>query len=317
MSKRKRSDDDDEFQMDDDYMDEEEYDDDDDFVQEKFEEPASVTEDDEEDEPPKKKAKKTSTKKSTKKETKKKTTKTTKEKKGKEKKTTTTKKKTATKSKPKAIKDIDKVGEMLLEYLTSNNRPYAVQNLTVSFKGQFTKTTATKALDKLEEDGKVSTKSCGKTKLYYVNQSTMETVSPEELAQMDNEIKELAAEKKELSEIVRNLQRELSKIEKSMTNEELKAEIEKKKEIIAKRKEKLHVIESGQNLIDESEKKKVDEELEKYLKIWRKRKRIGTDIINAICEGRGCKPSQLIEELDLITDDAEGVDINQIGKLQD
>ena len=54
------------------------------------------------------------------------------------------------------------------------------------------------------------------------------------------------------------------------------------------------------------------EDLEKFLKEWKKRKRLAKDILDQISEGRDMKPQALFEEFDLEDDP---VDIETIGKL--
>ena len=65
-------------------------------------------------------------------------------------------------------------------------------------------------------------------------------------------------------------------------------------------------------MISDEDLKKIDEDLEVFLKEWKKRKRLAKDMIGMISEGRDMKPSDFMEELDLEDDP---VDIETIGKL--
>jgi hypothetical protein len=97
----------------------------------------------------------------------------------------------------------------------------------------------------------------------------------------------------------------------SLTNAELEATILKKQEELEKKKKKLELLKST-DLISDEDLKKIDENLEKYLKELKKRKRIAKEMLNQVADGRDMKPSDLFIELEL---EEDGVDLESIGKL--
>lgn len=313
-----KSDDDDEFIGGDDVEDEEDF----------KEDPEDKKDDDFEEEPPKKKQKNT-TKKTTKKKAekddseeeeekpKKKTTKkTTKKDDTKEKKTTT--KKTATKEKSTGkgekkatTKDIGKIEDMLLEYISKHNRPHAVASLITAFKNSFTKTSADKALASLCKKGEVTLKQSGKAKVYYVAQKDLESVSKDELSSMDEEIKEKTKELREKNDELKDIQKQRDEIVNALTNEQLIKKISSLKEDLQKKKDKLALLQTTV-LISDEEMKKIDENLEKYLKEWRKRKSMAKDMLANIAEMKDKRVSEVMEEMGLEDDQT---DINKIGIL--
>jgi hypothetical protein len=97
----------------------------------------------------------------------------------------------------------------------------------------------------------------------------------------------------------------------SLTNAELEASILKKQEELEKKKKKLELLKST-DLISDEDLKEIDENLEKYLKELKKRKRIAKEMLNQVADGRDMKPSDLFIELEL---EEDGVDLESIGKL--
>ena len=67
--------------------------------------------------------------------------------------------------------------------------------------------------------------------------------------------------------------------------------------------EKLEKLQKGTVLISKEEKEKVYKGRETCVKAWRKRKRISSDILNAILEGYPKSKKQLYEEVGIETDE--------------
>jgi hypothetical protein len=121
---------------------------------------------------------------------------------------------------------------MIYDYCQKNNRPHAVQSLIVAFKAQFSKSYAQKALDSLEKKKKISCKTSGKAKVYYINQELLETVSKEKLFEMDEEITEMTKEYRALDEKLKICTKENDTLKRELTVEKLKEKIEaQKKEV--------------------------------------------------------------------------------------
>jgi 26S proteasome regulatory subunit (ATPase 3-interacting protein) len=213
--------------------------------------------------------------------------------------------------KAKVVKDISKIEEMLIDYLKRYNRPHAVQSIITGFHGAFTKTSCEKALSSLEDKQQVTVKQSGKAKVYYVNQNILPVVAQEELTAMDEEIKQKAQYGKQLQEEVKRLEKEKNEAQSSLTNSELKTKIVETKDKIKKKEEKLQSLQTTP-LISDQELKVIQDNLDKYLREWKKRKAIGKDIVDKITEARDMTVDAFIEELGL---ESDPVDIKTIGTL--
>lgn len=200
---------------------------------------------------------------------------------------------------------------MLLPYIQKNNRPHAVQSLITAFRGQFGKAACDKALDKLVKNGDVTLKVANKAKVYYVAQSGLECVSKDELVSMDEEIKETLIKLKQTTEEVKDLGKKRDESVNSMTTEQLKAKIESQKADIKKKTEKLELLQATP-LISDEDNKKLDTKLEMYLKEWKKRKALCTNMVDMLSDSENKKRAEVMEERDI---ELDHVDITTIGKL--
>merc|ERR1711884_623892 len=90
--------------------------------------------------------------------------------------------------------------EKVLSYLTSQNRPYSVNDIFLNLHKEVGKSAVQKALDLLVADEKVREKVNGKQKAYVVNQDTLETPEGENIEEMDALIRTKTAELNQLKE---------------------------------------------------------------------------------------------------------------------
>lgn len=195
-------------------------------------------------------------------------------------------------------------------------RPYSLQQVIDNLGGQIKKAMATKCIDKLESDGELILKANGKQKLWYRNQADLEVLSKDELKEIDNEIKEIQKDLAAVKSENQKLSSELARIQKAPTTEQLETIVEKQREELASKKQKLEKLESGSiQLVSPDEKKKALTELEKYLKEWKKRKNLAMSIFDTCSENCETKPSELMEEIGMDTDESVGVDMKNMGRL--
>jgi hypothetical protein len=83
---------------------------------------------------------------------------------------------------------------------------------------------------------------------------------------------------------------------------------------VEKKKKKLESLQTT-TLISDEELKKIDNELNKYLKEWKSRKLKCNDIGDQISDGKQQKLKEFYDEIDLETDEVVDANINNIGKL--
>ncbi|XP_046548943.1 homologous-pairing protein 2 homolog [Haliotis rubra] len=189
------------------------------------------------------------------------------------------------------------------DYLNRQNRPYSVTDLLNNMGKEYGKTAITKACESLAADGKIREKAYGKQKVYVADQSNFPDVDDAELKSMDAKIVELTESVQQVQDRVRKLESELKTLNNAMSTDDAKMETERIENEMVSLEEKLRKLKEGQVLITPQEKDKVYKERVKYVKEWKKRKRISTDIINAILEGYPKTKKHLVEEIGLETDE--------------
>ena len=84
--------------------------------------------------------------------------------------------------------------QIVLKYMSDQNRPYSTNDVLMNLHKEFGKTAIQKALDNLVQEGKLVEKVNGKQKAYVINQENLPTANEEELAALDAQIKEAEAE---------------------------------------------------------------------------------------------------------------------------
>ncbi|CCU75702.1 unnamed protein product [Blumeria hordei] len=86
--------------------------------------------------------------------------------------------------------------ELIVTYLKEQNRPYSATEISANLHGKVAKTMADKLLKEMSESGKINSKSTkgnekGSQWVFWALQDSGDTVSAEDLAQMDETIKSL------------------------------------------------------------------------------------------------------------------------------
>lgn len=160
-----------------------------------------------------------------------------------------------------------------------------------------------KALELLAKDGKITEKTYGKQKIYFADQSQFKDINDEDLKAMDTEISELNAELQSLTQNCRQLDAELKELNSSLTTEEMTKEIKELKAECSGYKTRLEKIKSATNHVTPEEKEKVSKERNLYVKEWKKRKRLASDMINSILEGYPKSKKEFLDEVGVETDE--------------
>ncbi|XP_032443949.1 homologous-pairing protein 2 homolog isoform X2 [Xiphophorus hellerii] len=158
-------------------------------------------------------------------------------------------------------------------------------------------------MELLAQEGKIKEKMYGKQKIYFADQSQFRDVSDADLKAMDKQISELSAEVQTLTQSCRQLDTELKELNSSLTTEEMMAEIQELKAECSGYRERLEKIKSATNHVTPEEKEKVYKERDVYVKEWKKRKRLASDMMNAILEGYPKSKKEFLEEVGVETDE--------------
>ncbi|XP_048373024.1 homologous-pairing protein 2 homolog isoform X1 [Sphaerodactylus townsendi] len=194
---------------------------------------------------------------------------------------------------------------ILLRYLREQNRPHSAQDAFGNLQREhgLGKTAVVKALELLAQQGKIKEKAYGKQKIYFPDQDHFPSASDSELKVLDNEISDLSSKVQILQQNCCLMESELKELKGSMTTPEMVKEIEELKKDCADYTEKLERIKSGANHVTPEEKEKVYKEKKQYCREWRSRKRMATELLDAILEGYPKSKKQFFEEVGIETDE--------------
>ncbi|KAE8283398.1 Proteasome 26S ATPase subunit 3-interacting protein [Larimichthys crocea] len=199
----------------------------------------------------------------------------------------------------------DNGAAVILAYLNEKNRPYSAQDVFCNLQKQhgLGKTAVVKAMELLALEGKIKEKAYGKQKIYFADQSQFQDVKEADLKAIDCHISELSAELQSLTQSCRQLDAELKELSSSLTTEEMVSEIKELKAECSGYTARLEKIKSATNHVTPKEKEKVYKERDVYVKEWKKRKRLASDMINAILEGYPKSKKEFLDEVGVETDE--------------
>ncbi|XP_074553694.1 homologous-pairing protein 2 homolog [Halichoeres trimaculatus] len=199
----------------------------------------------------------------------------------------------------------DNGASLILSYLNEKNRPYSAQDVFNNLQKQhgLGKTAVVKAMELLALEGKIKEKTYGKQKIYFADQSQFEDVSDADLQAMDSQISALSADVQALTQTCRQLDSELKELNNSLTTEEVQSEIKKLNAECSGYRERLEKIKSATNHVTPEEKEKVYKERDVYVKEWKKRKRMASDMMNQILEGYPKSKREFLDEVGVETDE--------------
>ncbi|XP_064895470.1 homologous-pairing protein 2 homolog isoform X3 [Columba livia] len=198
---------------------------------------------------------------------------------------------------------------VLFQYLREQNRPYSAQDAFGNLQREhgLGKAAVVKALEQLAQQGRVREKTYGKQKIYFADQEQLPAASDAELRALDEAIAALSAKVQAAQQSCRHMEAELKELNGSMTTPEVAREIEELRKDCANYMEKLERIKSATNHVTPEEKEKVCSEQKLYCKEWRRRKRMATELLDAILEGYPKSKKQFFEEVGIETDEEHNV----------
>ncbi|XP_020508156.1 homologous-pairing protein 2 homolog [Labrus bergylta] len=199
----------------------------------------------------------------------------------------------------------DNGSTLILSYLNEKNRPYSAQDVFCNLQKQhgLGKTAVVKAMELLALEGKIKEKAYGKQKIYFADQSQFKDVNDADLKAMDRQISELSAEVQSLTQTCRQLDAELKELNSSLTTKEIQSEIQELKAECSGYRGRLEKIKSATNHVTPEEKEKVCKERNVYVKEWKKRKRMASDMMNQILEGYPKSKKEFLDEVGVETDE--------------
>jgi 26S proteasome regulatory subunit (ATPase 3-interacting protein) len=196
----------------------------------------------------------------------------------------------------------------VLQLLTSKNRPFSVITLVDELHGEYPKAAVQKALDALTAEGKIMCKLFGKTtKLYFPSQEGLPVARPDELVQMDAELDGLREKASLLKQRLDELRRQRNALAATKPIPELIAYRDQlAAQVEAEEKRKNELIQLAEGITPE-DAERFQKAFRTRCDQWRARKNKCKEIIDTLCEAADKKPAQIIEELELETDESVGL----------
>lgn len=197
--------------------------------------------------------------------------------------------------------------EAVLKYLKSQNRPYSANDITQNLHKEYGKTAIQKALDDLSQEEKIREKVYGKQKVYSAvqddsgggNPSTMDS----DLTELDSKIVDLTSKLKLAEQELKQNEIELKDLENQPTTEEAVKEKNELESVVNKLSEKIDKLSQTTVKISPNDRDAIYKDNEKYMKEYRKRKRICMDIVNSILENYPKPKKTLLEEVGIEADE--------------
>ncbi|KAJ3973107.1 TBPIP-domain-containing protein [Lentinula raphanica] len=165
--------------------------------------------------------------------------------------------------------------DKVLEYIRRMNRPYGAVDVAANLKGAVPKTATQKILVALAEKGELVQKNYGKTTFFVVNQTKIDTLSPEKISALEEDFKKLDDENKALAlQIKTATTAELSKIRNLPSDSELEEQLASIEDAVVKRTSLLQPLRSGAPPVSSEEVAQIDTDWLKWREEWIRRKKI-------------------------------------------
>ncbi|KAJ3757019.1 TBPIP-domain-containing protein [Lentinula raphanica] len=162
----------------------------------------------------------------------------------------------------------------VLEYIRRMNRPYGAVDVAANLKGAVPKTATQKILVALAEKGELVQKNYGKTTFFVVNQTKIDTLSPEKISALEEDFKKLDDENKALALQIKTATTELSKIRNLPSDSELEEQLASIEDAVVKRTSLLQPLRSGAPPVSSEEVAQIDTDWLKWREEWIRRKKI-------------------------------------------
>lgn len=205
----------------------------------------------------------------------------------------------------------DAAESAVFHYMKQQNRPYSAADVFLNLHKVHGKTAVIKAMEALAASGKLVEKIYGKSKIYVINQNEFPVASGDEIGAMDKNIEEITKKSAIIQSELKSLKAELKLYLNTFTTEEANSEVEKLKSEIMSLKARLDMARNAMHDISEQDRKDIKRNHTTFTTLWRKRKRMTTDLMNAVLEGYPKSKKTFIEEVGIETDEEYKVTMPQ------
>ena len=157
--------------------------------------------------------------------------------------------------------------EIIVKYLTDQNRPYSVNDLVANLHNQIPKTGMQKLLDSLTEEGLVKEKLNGKQKAYVISQDKFSAASDAELEKLDNECNVLQNQLTEVNAEIKAKEIKFRSFGSQLTTSEAKKKVADLKDEVGSLEVKLDSLTNQPKMVDQDAMNKAKENQNNVVKV--------------------------------------------------
>lgn len=197
----------------------------------------------------------------------------------------------------------------VLEYLTAANRPYSTNDVFLNLHKEHGKPAVQRVIDLMVTENKLKIKMNGKQSCYFVNQDSFTACSEEELAMLETKCKEAEDLSKTCGDSAKQKEAKLRSLTNSLTDSQAKEEVNRLEEENRQLLDRLSKLENNQELVSAEDKAKISLLHTTTVTLWKKRKRMATDVLDSVLESWPKTKQSLMEEVGVDTDESVGVKI--------
>lgn len=196
-----------------------------------------------------------------------------------------------------------KIEDAVFEYMKAQNRPYSAMDVFSNLHKAHGKTAVVKAMENLAVAGKLLEKIYGKSKIYVVSQSVFVEVDEVEIEKMDKEIKDLSEKYEHSLNNLKKVKSELKTLTSSLTTSDAKTQVAATRSEAEDLKKRVQLAKSAMNDMPVEDMKKISDNHKVFIGHWKKRKRMTSDLINAVLEGYPKSKKVFLDEVGIETDE--------------
>jgi len=203
----------------------------------------------------------------------------------------------------------DVTTKAVLDYLTSANRPYSTNDVFLNLHKEHGKPAVQRVIDQMVTDNNLKLKMNGKQSCYFVNQDSFTTCSEEELGLLDTKCKEAEDQAKTVGDSVKQKEAKLRSLVNSLTESQAKEELDRVVDENRQLLERLAKLENNQEVVSAEDKVKINLLHSTTVSLWKKRKRMATDVLDSVLESWPKSKQSLMEEVGVDSDESVGVKV--------
>ncbi|KNE63512.1 hypothetical protein AMAG_08634 [Allomyces macrogynus ATCC 38327] len=210
--------------------------------------------------------------------------------------------------------------QLILEYLTRNNRPFGATDVATGLRNTVSKTIVSKTLAALADRGEITCKTFGKSSIYFPLQNDDDAESPDDLSKMDQEITDLSGKADELKAAIASMSKELASLNASLPTTDLAVQVAILTDANDVAESRLTSLRraaegDGEPLVTAADRAAAMTRHATMRKAWVKRRRMFKDMWDLITENVPRKPAELMDELGIETDEMVGVELASIPEV--